>query len=156
MAPPIGGGVPPEQLLAMLGLGGPGGPGAMGPMGPGGPGPGGPMGPMGPGGPGFQDQAQPSPLEPGVGSAISRMGFSTLPPIQEGQFGIPVGNMMVDPRFFMQMRDHMDAIDKTNPALRDQALLGQSPSRYRRDAMQEFNTPATGPVPGLDAFLGGY
>lgn len=144
MAPPIGGGVPPEQLLAMLGLGGPG---AMGPMGPGGP---------GPGGPGFQDQAQPSPLEPGVGSAISRMGFSTLPPIQEGQFGIPVGNMMVDPRFFMQMRDHMDAIDKTNPALRDQALLGQSPSRYRRDAMQEFNTPATGPVPGLDAFLGGY
>jgi hypothetical protein len=84
------------------------------------------------------------------------MGFSTLPPIQEGQFGIPVGNMMVDPRFFMQMRDHMDAIDKTNPALRDQALLGQSPSRYRRDAMQEFNTPATGPVPGLDAFLGGY
>ena len=147
MAPPIGGGVPPEQLLAMLGLGGPGGPGAMGPMGPGGPGPGGPMGPMGPGGPGFQDQAQPSPLEPGVGSAISRMGFSTLPPIQEGQFGIPVGNMMVDPRFFMQMRDHMDAIDKTNPALRDQALLGQSPSRYR---------PATGPVPGLDAFLGGY
>ena len=144
MAPPIGGGVPPEQLLAMLGLGGPG---AMGPMGPGGP---------GPGGPGFQDQAQPSPLEPGVGSAISRMGFSTLPPIQEGQFGIPVGNMMVDPRFFMQMRDHMDAIDKTNPALRDQALLGQSPSRNRRDAMQEFNTPATGPVPGLDAFLGGY
>ena len=145
MAPPIGGGVPPEQLLAMLGLGGPGGPGGPGAM-----------GPMGPGGPGFQDQAQPSPLEPGVGSAISRMGFSTLPPIQEGQFGIPVGNMMVDPRFFMQMRDHMDAIDKTNPALRDQALLGQSPSRYRRDAMQEFNTPATGPVPGLDAFLGGY
>ena len=145
MAPPIGGGVPPEQLLAMLGLGGPGGPGGPGAM-----------GPMGPGGPGFQDQAQPSPLEPGVGSAISRMGFSTLPPIQEGQFGIPVGNMMVDPRFFMQMRDHMDAMDKTNPALRDQALLGQSPSRYRRDAMQEFNTPATGPVPGLDAFLGGY
>ena len=65
MAPPIGGGVPPEQLLAMLGLGGPGGPGGPGAMGP--------MGPMGPGGPGFQDQAQPSPLESGVGSAISRM-----------------------------------------------------------------------------------
>lgn len=158
MAPPMGAGIPPEQLLAMLGLGGPGGPGGpgamgpMGPMGPGGPGPGGP----GPGGPGFQDQAQPSPLESGVGSAISRMGFSTLPPIQEGQFGIPVGNMMVDPRFFMQMRNHMDAMDKTNPALRDQALLGQGPSMYRQGAMQEFNTPATGSVPGLGGFLGGY
>ena len=153
MAPPIGGGVPPEQLLAMLGGGGLGGPGGFG-----GPGPGFAPGPPGPGpGPGgFQAQAQPSPLQSGVGSAISRMGFSTLPPIQEGQFGIPVGNMMVDPRFFMQMRDHMDAMTKTDPRLRDAALLEGGPSLYRQNEMQGLNTPATGPVPGLDAFLGGY
>ena len=147
MAFPMGANVPPEQLLSMLGpgalggLGGPGGPGFA--PGPGVPGmPGGP-GPEAPGA-GFSEFA------PGSGSAVSRMGFSTLPPIQEGQFGIPVEGMMVDPRFFMQMRDHMDAITKTDPRLRDMALLENGPSFVRQGLL---NTPATGPVAGLDAFL---
>ena len=93
MAFPAGAGVPPEQLLALLGA-----EGGMDPMGP--------TGPM--------DQMalapEPSPGTGGAASAVSRMGFSTLPPVREGQFGIPVEGMMIDPNFFIQMRDHYDAM----------------------------------------------
>ena len=93
MAFPAGAGVPPEQLLALLGA-----EGGMDPMGP--------TGPM--------DQMalapEPSPGTGGASSAVSSKGYSTLPTYRERQYGIPVEHMTVSYYFFIQMRDHYDAM----------------------------------------------
>jgi hypothetical protein len=96
---------------------------------------------------------QPGPVAPtpGGGSALGRAGFSTLPPVQTGQFGIPVGGMMVNPEFFINMRNHFDAMASTDPRLRDEILLESGPASIRQRLL---NTSATEPVAGLDAFLG--
>tara|TARA_Y100000310_G_scaffold283502_1_gene305516 strand:- start:2314 stop:2928 length:615 start_codon:yes stop_codon:yes gene_type:complete len=115
------------------------------PPGPGGPGPGpggftgGPLGPP------------PPPPSAGGGSALGRMGFTSLPSADTGQFGIPVGGLMVDPGFFTQMRDHMDAWAQTDPRKRDEVLLEGDFSSVRQRLL---NTPAVSPVSGLDAMLG--